>query len=546
MSDTVPLSSPNALPDLDALNAFVTRNPELKRLEDILSQFNLFEAVGIVRHELRHSNLLAFLLDPGQTHGLGDAFLRQFLQEVSPDDFDGWRFETVDVRREWRNIDILLLDDSRRFALLIENKIDTGEHSGQLQKYYESVQSEWPDYDLHALYLTPGGDEPSHPDYLAVDYGTVCRAIETVAQTQPSHLDAGVHLLLTHYAQMLRRHIMTDTEVADLCRSIYAKHRRALDLIYEHKPDRRSEISDIALRLLASDPGWIYDGQRGTTWANCRPVEWKNNRFLGQLFCQLLFSESELTFAINIWNGSGNSLEDRSRLWDMARRFGWPVKKLRSGNNQTDLYRSTIFKISPSDSDDAVDLEAGIQSGWFNFVERQYPPLREALSMEEWLWDESARLPPLPVSRFGIGEFVKRLIDANSDLKRYNDGKWFVNFGLREWDVPGNYRWGHENGFWLVHFNFVNGLDSLTICLGVERGDETDRNTLLQTVQGHGFTGTRSKLQRGWSTLTSFPVLSAGDYGKTQEEAEALISERWATYLRDELPRIARAIRDEE
>ena len=38
-------------------------NPDLERLEALLDQFNLFEALGIVRQELRHSDLLAFLLD---------------------------------------------------------------------------------------------------------------------------------------------------------------------------------------------------------------------------------------------------------------------------------------------------------------------------------------------------------------------------------------------------------------------------------------------------------------------------------------------------
>ena len=43
------------------------------------SRFNLFEAVNIVRQEIRHSNFLAFLLNPAESHGLGDKFLRALL-----------------------------------------------------------------------------------------------------------------------------------------------------------------------------------------------------------------------------------------------------------------------------------------------------------------------------------------------------------------------------------------------------------------------------------------------------------------------------------
>jgi hypothetical protein len=62
--------------DREALESLVIDNPDLERLEALLDRFNLFEALGIVRQELRHSDLLAFILDPRQPHGLGDAFLK--------------------------------------------------------------------------------------------------------------------------------------------------------------------------------------------------------------------------------------------------------------------------------------------------------------------------------------------------------------------------------------------------------------------------------------------------------------------------------------
>ena len=49
-----------------ALEAFVVDNHELEQLEDLLIQFNIFEAVGAVWQELRHSDFLAFLPDPQQ------------------------------------------------------------------------------------------------------------------------------------------------------------------------------------------------------------------------------------------------------------------------------------------------------------------------------------------------------------------------------------------------------------------------------------------------------------------------------------------------
>src|SRR5216684_1999823 len=119
-------SLPNASQkDLEAL---VVDNPDLERLEALLDQFNIFEAIGAVRQELRHSDFLAFLLNPQQNHGLGDVFLKKLLQKVlvaaydtstlvSPIDLDVWNLDQAFVLREWQNIDILLLDEAHQLAL---------------------------------------------------------------------------------------------------------------------------------------------------------------------------------------------------------------------------------------------------------------------------------------------------------------------------------------------------------------------------------------------------------------------------------------------
>lgn len=150
--------------DLKALEAFVVNNPDLERLEALLDQFNIFEAVGIVRQELRHSDFLAFLLDPQGNYGLGDAFIKRLLQQVlmstpdvsaliTPIELSLWDLGGMEVQREWHYMDIFLLDEQNRLAIIIENKVDTGEHSDQLQRYYETVQQHYPGYKTICLYL---------------------------------------------------------------------------------------------------------------------------------------------------------------------------------------------------------------------------------------------------------------------------------------------------------------------------------------------------------------------------------------------------------
>jgi hypothetical protein len=48
---------------------------------------------------------------------------------------------------------------------------------------------------------------------------------------------------------MIRRHIVSDSDVSELCQRIYRKHKRALDLIFEHRPDVRLEIFELVKHL---------------------------------------------------------------------------------------------------------------------------------------------------------------------------------------------------------------------------------------------------------------------------------------------------------
>ena len=66
---------------------------------------------------------------------------------------------------------------------------------------------------------------------------------------------------------------MSDSEIAELCRRIYQKHRRALDLIFEHRPDRQAEIRDFVEQLIGETPRLILD-RSSKTEIRFLPEEW--------------------------------------------------------------------------------------------------------------------------------------------------------------------------------------------------------------------------------------------------------------------------------
>jgi hypothetical protein len=148
-----------------SLEAFVVDNTDLERLESLVTQFNIFESIGAVRPELRHSDFLAFLLNPQQNHGLRDVFIKKLLRQaisaadgvqvpVTAIDLDTWNLEQLEVSREWKNIDILLTDEGKHLIVAIENKIDTSEHSDQLERYWQTLQEHFPGRRILGIYLT--------------------------------------------------------------------------------------------------------------------------------------------------------------------------------------------------------------------------------------------------------------------------------------------------------------------------------------------------------------------------------------------------------
>ena len=268
--------------DVEALKAFIDDNEDLKQLESLLDQFNMFEALGIVRRENRHSDFIKWLLDPSETHGLGDYWLLQFLRQVikvgegisdelpTSFDLDDWNLGRAEVRREWRNIDLLILDQEHRFVCAIENKVDSGEGSGQLQRYREIVEREFVGYKKSFVFLTKSGDEPSDDAYISVSYGDLVSTIETALQRRQTQLNDEIRLFVQQYLDMVRRYIVEDSDIQEICRRLYRNHQRALDLIFQHRPDRAAEVAQAIERHIRSQEDW-RPGDMGKTYLKFLP-----------------------------------------------------------------------------------------------------------------------------------------------------------------------------------------------------------------------------------------------------------------------------------
>jgi hypothetical protein len=260
---------------LDGLNRFVSDlegDGELERLEDALSEFNLFVALGAVNAELRHSSFLAWLLDPNESHGFGDIVVKRLLQRsiinaagsdtITPISVDLMDLSDIEVRREWAEIDILLLSRTNHLVVVIENKIGAAESEGQLGKYKKRVLADFPKerkWNHVLIFLTVEGDQASDESFVTLSHASVVDLLEAMQKTRSESLSPDIGLAIRHYVQMMRRHHMEDSELIGLARRIYAKHRPALDFIFDHRPDAWSETREKLLSLLSKDERLVVD-----------------------------------------------------------------------------------------------------------------------------------------------------------------------------------------------------------------------------------------------------------------------------------------------
>lgn len=254
------------------LEKFIHENTELEKLEDIVDEFNIFSALNILNNEIRHSTFLSWLLNPNESHGLGDYFLASFLKKASllgeegPSvfDIDSWNFNEAEVLREWKNIDILIRCDNLKFICVVENKINSKEHSKQLQRYNETIKREYPDYIKIFVYLTIDGDHPSHEEYLPFSYTYIASLIENLIKNKKTILSSEILSFISNYKDMLRRYVMNDSEIQEICGKIYKRHKKALDIIFEYRPDKLLEIHDSLVELIKEDSSLILDDSSKT------------------------------------------------------------------------------------------------------------------------------------------------------------------------------------------------------------------------------------------------------------------------------------------
>lgn len=230
--------------DLDNLK----QDSQFQKLHTIQNRFNIFSALNIEHFEIRHSNVLAWLLNSTETHQLQNQPLCLFLDILREMHLDVAPARSALVKREKKlsntsQIDLLLYLDSGEI-IAIENKVKSGEGQNQLKRYREALEKLYPHTKIHYLFLTPAGDSPKTDDedrWKFGSYDIVTKMLTSLLEKQD--LSADCKVFLEHYLETVKREVLMDRkETEALCTQLYSKYPKVFDAVMEYKQDIQTQI----------------------------------------------------------------------------------------------------------------------------------------------------------------------------------------------------------------------------------------------------------------------------------------------------------------
>lgn len=239
------------IPNQNMLESFFVNNVILHRIESYLNRFNPIRTMRMEGMELRHSAILAWLLDPRETHGFADKFLRAFLCEAmrgqsalgTPTalEISQADLRDADVRREWQNIDIFIILPRLNWSFIIENKFHSSQSEGQLSKYASLIKSVFEPQEgalkIRGIFLTLHDEPPADENFVPIQYAAICDIIPNLMHTEAETVRKDVATFVKHYVEIIREAAgMSEerNEMENLARQLYRSHKKVLDFIMEY------------------------------------------------------------------------------------------------------------------------------------------------------------------------------------------------------------------------------------------------------------------------------------------------------------------------
>lgn len=221
------------------------------QLNEKVNSFNALKVLRLENHEIRHSNVLAWLLNPIDNHQLRDFVLRKLLEHLilieensanpqmkQVEKILDYSLMDCHVYREVKTdknrfIDLLIVNQQYKYVILIENKFYASESINQLDDYLSFIENTFQGFTIIPIYLTLDGEEPSNPNYMILTYERIESILNTILMFYEDQLSNEVYQFIKDYNQILKEKFYANQEQILLAIEIYRTHKSTIDTLFE-------------------------------------------------------------------------------------------------------------------------------------------------------------------------------------------------------------------------------------------------------------------------------------------------------------------------
>ena len=238
----------------------------LDKIKNSVMNFNILEITGMGSQEIKHSNILAWMFSNSE-HNLEYKILEDFLKKIVEFNevseattflkhyiYLSEKSKNITIYREKDNIDLLIVDNANKVVIAIENKVYANERSdgkdgGQLKNYCKIVDENYKNFKNKIfIYLTIDGLSPESEEnqkiWLNATHEMIGEAVEDILEKQTILPKA--EMILTSYVDLLkRRNIMSDKNLEELCKKIWDKNSKALDILFRYRTTNLDKLYDL-------------------------------------------------------------------------------------------------------------------------------------------------------------------------------------------------------------------------------------------------------------------------------------------------------------
>lgn len=243
----------------------------INQINNHLKPNNILEIIGMGSQEIKHSKILGWLMS--SNHEIQDYFFMNFLKHaISFTEKQEYGFDTDKikvlkeyiyilpqknfiVKFEYKNIDILVIDETNKFVFVIENKVGAQESKEQLAKYREIAVKDYSSYERFGIFLTTDGSLPNESSegnvenlafYLTAWYTDIYSILKNILEKDNITLANETRLVIENYMDLLlRRDIVENEKIKKICEKIWSneEYKSALEILFNYKPSKLEFIS---------------------------------------------------------------------------------------------------------------------------------------------------------------------------------------------------------------------------------------------------------------------------------------------------------------